>query len=77
MLRTLLTIILKVSFNILHNITNKNRVMMSKCFASLFYCIRFSHVRREGLLYSHSKRNDNEVAYSLTKNALCIPYFQV
>ena len=32
-----------------------------KCFASLFHCIRFSHVRREGLLYSHIKRNDNEV----------------
>ena len=32
-----------------------------KYFASLFHCIRFSHVRREGLLYSHIKRNDNEV----------------
>ena len=48
-----------------------------KCFASLFHCIRFSHVRREGLLYSHIKRNNNGVAYSLAKNALCIPDFQV
>ena len=48
-----------------------------KCFASLFHCIRFSHVRREGLLYSHIKRNDNGVAHSLAKNALCIPDFQV
>ena len=48
-----------------------------KCFASLFHCIRFSHVRREGLLYSHIKRNDNVVAYSLAKNKLCIPDFQV
>nr|POE70665.1 hypothetical protein CFP56_45772 [Quercus suber] len=48
-----------------------------KCFASLFYCIRFSHVRREGLLYSHIKRNNNRIAHSLTKNALCIPDFQV
>ena len=48
-----------------------------KCFASLFHCIRFSHVRREGLLYSHIKRNDNEVIHSLAKNALCIPNFQV
>ena len=48
-----------------------------KCFASLFHCIRFSHVRRKGLLYSHIKRNDNGVAYSLTKNVLCIPYFQI
>ena len=48
-----------------------------KCFASLFHCIRFSHVLREGLLYSHSKRNDNGVAHSLAKNALCIPDFQV
>ena len=48
-----------------------------KCFASLFHCIRFSHVRREGFLYSHSKRNDNGVAHSLAKNALCIPDFQV
>ena len=29
------------------------------------------------LLYSHSKRNDNGVAHSLAKNALCIPDFQV
>ena len=29
------------------------------------------------LLYSHIKRNDNGVAYSLAKNALCIPDFQV
>ena len=29
------------------------------------------------LLYSHIKRNDNEVAHSLAKNALCIPNFQV
>ena len=48
-----------------------------KCFTSLFHCIRFSHVRREGLLYSHIKRNDNGVAHSLAKNALCIPDFQV
>ena len=48
-----------------------------KCFASLFHCIRFSHVRREGLLYSHIKRNNNGVAYSVVKNALCIPDFQV
>ena len=48
-----------------------------KCFASLFHCIRFSHVRREGLLYSHIKRNDNGVAHSLAKNALCISDFQV
>ena len=48
-----------------------------KCFASLFHCIRISHVHREGLLYSHFKRNDNEVAHSLAKNALCIPDFQV
>ena len=48
-----------------------------KCFASLFHYIRFSHVRREGLLYSHIKRNDNGVAHSLAKNALCIPDFQV
>ena len=48
-----------------------------KCFASLFHCIRFSHVHREGLLYSHIKRNDNEVAHSLTKNALCTPDFQI
>nr|POE97691.1 hypothetical protein CFP56_06504 [Quercus suber] len=26
-----------------------------KCFASLFHCIRFSHARRERLLYSHIK----------------------
>ena len=39
-----------------------------KCFASLFHCIRFSHVHREGLLYSHIKRNNN---------ALYIPDFQV
>ena len=48
-----------------------------KCFASLFHCIRFSHVRREGLLYSQIKRNDNRVAHSLAKYALCIPNFQV
>ena len=48
-----------------------------KCFASLFHCIKFSHVRREGLLYSHIKRNNNEVAYSLVKNALYIPDFRV
>ena len=48
-----------------------------KCFASLFHCNRFSHVRREGLLYSHIKRNDNGVTHSLAKNALCIPDFQV
>ena len=48
-----------------------------KCFASLFHCIRFSHVCREGLLYSHIKRHDNEVAHSLAKNALCIPNFQI
>ena len=48
-----------------------------KCFASLFHCTRFLHVRREGFLYSHNKRNDNGVAYSLAKNALCIPDFQV
>ena len=48
-----------------------------KCFASLFHCIRFSHVRKEGLLYSHIKRNHNGVAHSLAKNALCIPNFQV
>ena len=48
-----------------------------KCFASLFHCIRFSHVHREGLLYSHVKRNNNGVAHSLTKNALCIPDFQI
>ena len=29
------------------------------------------------LLYSHIKRNDNGVAHSLAKNALCIPDFQV
>ena len=29
------------------------------------------------LLYSHIKRNDNGVAHSLVKNALCIPDFQV
>ena len=29
------------------------------------------------LLYSHIKRNDNRIAHSLTKNALCIPDFQV
>ena len=29
------------------------------------------------LLYSHIKRNDNGVAHSLAKNALCIPNFQV
>ena len=29
------------------------------------------------LLYSHIKRNDNRVAHSLAKNALCIPDFQV
>ena len=48
-----------------------------KCFTSLFHCIRFSHVRREGLLYSHIKRNNNGVTHSLAKNALCIPDFQV
>ena len=32
-----------------------------KCFVGLFHCIRFSHIRREGLLYSHIKRNDNGV----------------
>ena len=48
-----------------------------KCFARLFHCIRFSHVRRKGLLYSHIKRNDNGVAHSLAKNALCILNFQV
>ena len=48
-----------------------------KCFASLFHCIRISQVYREGLLYSHFKRNDNEVAHSLAKNTLCIPDFQV
>ena len=48
-----------------------------KCFASLFHCIRFLHVCREGLLYSHIMRNDNGVAHSLAKNALCIPDFQV
>ena len=48
-----------------------------KCFASLFHCIRFSHVCREGLLYSHIKRNDNRVAHSLAKNVLCIPDFQI
>ena len=48
-----------------------------KCFASLFHCIRFSHVRREGLLYSHIKRNNNGVAYSLAKNALSIQDFQI
>ena len=46
-----------------------------KCFASLFHCIWFSHVRREGLLYSHTKRNDNGVTHSLAKNAFCIPDF--
>ena len=29
------------------------------------------------LLYSHIKRNNNEVAHSLAKNALCIPDFQI
>ena len=29
------------------------------------------------LLYSHIKRNDNGIAHSLAKNALCIPDFQV
>nr|POE84539.1 hypothetical protein CFP56_75697 [Quercus suber]POF00579.1 hypothetical protein CFP56_27655 [Quercus suber] len=29
------------------------------------------------LLYSHVKRNDNRVAYSLARNALCIPDIQV
>ena len=29
------------------------------------------------LLYSHIKRNNNGVAHSLVKNALCIPDFQV
>ena len=29
------------------------------------------------LLYSHIKRNNNEVTHSLAKNALCIPDFQV
>ena len=29
------------------------------------------------LLYSHIKRNDNGVAHSLAKNALCIPDFLV
>ena len=29
------------------------------------------------LLYSHIKRNDNRVAHSLAKNALCILDFQV
>ena len=48
-----------------------------KRFASLFHHIRFSHVCREGLLYSHIKRNNNAVAHSLAKNALCIPDFQV
>ena len=48
-----------------------------KCFASLFHCIRFSHVRRERLFYSHIKRNDNGVAHSLAKNALCILNFQI
>nr|POF00120.1 hypothetical protein CFP56_19082 [Quercus suber] len=48
-----------------------------KCFASLFHYIKFSHVHREGLLYSYVKRNDNGVAHSLAKNALCIPDFQV
>ena len=45
--------------------------------ASLFHHIRFSHVCREGLLYSHIKRNNNAVAHSLAKNALCIQDFQV
>ena len=48
-----------------------------KCFVGLFHCIRFSHTCREGLLYSHIKRNNNRVAHSLVKNALCIPDFQV
>ena len=48
-----------------------------KCFASLFHYIRFSHVRREGLLYPHIKRNNNGVAHSLAKNALCIQDFQI
>lgn len=48
-----------------------------KCFAILFHCIRFSYVRREELLYSHIKRNDNGVVHSLAKNALCIPDFQI
>ena len=48
-----------------------------KCFASLFHCIRFSHIHREWLLYSHIKRNDNGVAHSLAKNALYTPDFQV
>ena len=29
------------------------------------------------LLYSHVKRNDNRVAHSLDRNALCIPDFQI
>ena len=29
------------------------------------------------LLYSHIKRNDNRVAHSLAKKALCIPDFQI
>ena len=48
-----------------------------KCFASLFHYIRISHVHREGLLYSHIKKNDNEIAHNLAKNALCILNFQV
>ena len=28
-------------------------------------------------LYTHVKRNDNRIAHSLAKNALCIPDFQV
>ena len=48
-----------------------------KCFASLFHCIRFSHVCREGLLYSDIKRNDNGVAHNMAKIALCILDFQV
>nr|POE50860.1 hypothetical protein CFP56_35758 [Quercus suber] len=36
-----------------------------KFFASLFHCIRFTHVHREGLLYYHIKRNNNGVAHSL------------
>ena len=38
-----------------------------KCFANLFHCIRFSHVRREG----------NSVAHILTRHARHVTGFQV
>ena len=69
-------VILEVDLEIVINALNEDPHSLAsfglpiqgvKCFANLFHCIRFSHVRREG----------NNVAHNLARQARHVTGFQV